>query len=464
MPSYSELQRRHVADAMAQLPGHVERLSWSAERLAAHRTEALRRLVMTVLTRSPWHRRRLAGFDPTRLDVDGLAALPVMTKDDLMGNFDDIVTDRRLHLDALETHIEGLTEDAYLYDRYHVVASGGSSGRRGVFVYDWDEWTTFYLGCFRYELRQQQLERDEHPEPFVTAAVAAGRASHATKAIFQTFSSPEDHVIEGLPVTLPIDEIVDGLNRIQPDVIMIYPSALLSLANEAAAKRLQISPRRIRVGAEPLLPEIREAAEQAWGVPVLNTYGASEAGGMGSSCGYGPGLHLVEDLTIVEAVDEAGHPVEPGVRSAKLYVTNLFNYTLPLIRYELTDEVTLTGEPCPCGSGHRVIDDPQGRLDDTFRYGDLEVHPLVFRSPLGLHRHIVEYQVHQTSRGADIALCCTGPVDLDGLRAVVVAKLDTVGLRDAEVTITTVEHLARQDTGKLKRFIPLKPALAAVPS
>ena len=461
MPSYGELQRLHVADAMAQLPAQIERLGWSAERLGAHRRDALRRLVAAAQLRSPWHRNRLRDVDPTRLDEEGLAALPVMTKDDLMGNFDDIVTDPQVRLDVLEAHLEGLAEDAYLLDRYHVIASGGSSGRRGVFVYDWDEWTLFYLGIARSELWRQQVEQGERPGPVVTAAVAAGRASHASKAMFQTFSSP-NQLIRPLPVTLPIDAIVDGLNEIQPDVLMSYPSALLGLAHEAAAGRLRISPRRIRVGAEPLLPEIRLAAEQTWGVPVLNIYGASEGGGMGVSCGYGPGMHLVEDLTIVEAVDDAGRPVGPGERSAKLYLTNLYNTTLPLIRYELTDEVTLTGEPCPCGSAHRVISDPQGRLDETFRYGDLAVHPLVFRSPLGLRRHIVEYQVHQTTRGADVALCCTGPVDLNSLCAELIAKLAAVGLDDPEVTVTAVEHLTRQDTGKLKRFVPLKPTLVGL--
>src|SRR5438874_12706219 len=121
---------------MAQLPGQVERLGWSAERLAAHRREALRLLVGTAQIRSPWHRRRLRGVDPDRLDEEGLAALPVMTKDDLMGNFDDIVTDPKVRLDVLETHLEGLVEDAYLLDRDHVVASGGSSGLAGGFVLD----------------------------------------------------------------------------------------------------------------------------------------------------------------------------------------------------------------------------------------------------------------------------------------------------------------------------------------
>ena len=41
MPSYEELQRRHVAEAMAMaLPGQVERLSWTEEQLAAHRRDA----------------------------------------------------------------------------------------------------------------------------------------------------------------------------------------------------------------------------------------------------------------------------------------------------------------------------------------------------------------------------------------------------------------------------------------
>src|SRR6266436_5075795 len=65
-------------------------------------------------------------------------------------------------------------------------------------------------------------------------------------------------------------------------------------------------------------------------------------------------------------VSSRGHPVPPGERADKIYVTNLFNHTLPLIRYEITDEVTLLDEPCRCGSGHRLIADPQGRLDDTF--------------------------------------------------------------------------------------------------
>jgi phenylacetate-CoA ligase len=453
MATYEELHNRHVRDLRTMLPEHLERLRWPAERLAEHRRRELRRLILSARHYSPWHRQRLAEVDVDRLDESGLAQLPVMTKDQLMDNFDGIVTEERLNLDRCNAHLESLTEDAYLFDRYHVVASGGSTGRRGVFVYDWFGWITMYLGMKRYELQRQANERRDHQGPVVLAAVAAGRASHASKALLQSFGSA-DFVMRGVPITRPVDEIVAGLNDIDPDVVFAYPSALLPLAEEARAGRLRIRPRRILVGAEPLLPEIRETAEATWGVPVLNHYGSSEAGGMGISCGAGSGLHLVEDLSIIEAVDENGRPVAPGERSAKVYMTNLYNHTLPLIRYEITDEVTLTPGTCPCGSAHRLIEDPQGRLDESFRYGDLVVHPLVFRSPLGLCRDVVEYQVRQTPHGADVVVRCQGRPDLGALEAEITAKLVTAGLVGADVRVRAVDHLDRQDTGKLKRFVP----------
>ena len=62
------------------------------------------------------------------------------------------------------------------------------------------------------------------------------------------------------------------------------------------------------------------------------------------------------------------------------------------------------------------IEDPQGRLDDIFVYDDgLSVHPHLFRSALGHHREILEYQVRQTRSGVTIGLVTVGPVDVETL-------------------------------------------------
>ena len=455
MADYETLRQKHVADMTSLIPEHVQRLSWPAERLQGEREDRLRELVRAAKKGSKWHRERLADVDPEELREEDLQSLPVMTKDDLMANWDEIVTDDRLTLDSVEAHIESLTKDAYLHDRYHAVASGGSSGRRGVFVWGWDSWSICYLGMVRWILWDRLNDAELAAAPLVGAVVAAELASHMTSTVFQTFSSPTI-TVHRFPVTLSLEQIVAGLNQVQPTVLSGYPSALYQLTHEARAGNLGISPKRVAATSEPLLPEIRAALEETWGAPVGNVWGTSEGGGTGTSCGRGKGMHLTDDLLIIEPVDEEGGPVPPGARSAKVYLTNLYNPTLPLIRYEITDEVTLLDEPCPCGSAHRRVDDIQGRLDDCFVYAvGLTVHPLIFRSPLGRERNIVEYHVRQTDNGAAIAVRCVGEVDITGLRRKIIHELAELGLKDPEVSITPVERFERTGMGKLKRFFPL---------
>jgi phenylacetate-coenzyme A ligase PaaK-like adenylate-forming protein len=448
--SYEDLRQRHVRAQAALLPQHLERISWSADHLAHERRVRLRDLLRVSVDRSPWHRKRLAGIDPDRFDAADLPSLPTMTKDDLMAHFDDIVTDPRLTLAAVETHLEGLHDTPdYLLEQYHAIASGGSSGTRGVFLFDWAGWATKYLGWIRYLVRYLGTHQ------FSMAVVAAGKASHGSRALLQTFTDAGGVTIHSLPITLPFERIVAGLNALQPDVVCGYPTAVRHLAAAAEAGSLTIAPQAIATGGEPLLPEIRAAAEAAWGVAVHNWWLSSEGGPMGISCGWGSGMHLSEDLLIVEPVDIQGEPVPAGVRSAKVYLTNLFNTALPLIRYELTDEVTLLEGACRCGSAHRRVADVEGRLDDSFVYpAGVVVHPHVFRSALGRERGIIEYQVRQTPHGAAIHLRLAGRIDLRRLRLGVVSQLASLGLHEPVVTLTPVQCLERQATGKLKRFVP----------
>jgi phenylacetate-CoA ligase len=97
-------------------------------------------------------RRAILDVDLTTLDADDLRQLPVMTKDDLMGNFDAIVTDPDVRLADVNAHIAKLDGDAYFRDQIHAVASGGSSGVRGVFVWGWDAWATVQLTAMRRSL------------------------------------------------------------------------------------------------------------------------------------------------------------------------------------------------------------------------------------------------------------------------------------------------------------------------
>jgi phenylacetate-coenzyme A ligase PaaK-like adenylate-forming protein len=168
-------------------------------------------------------------------------------------------------------------------------------------------------------------------------------------------------------------------------------------------------------------------------------------------------MHLNEDIAVCEPIDIGGLPVADGTPAAKLLVTNVVNRVLPLIRYELTDEVTFLAEPNPDPWTGRRIADVQGRLDDMFTYATgVVVHPHVFRSALGRRQGILDYQVRQLPRGADIAIRTTEPVNLQDLTGELVGVLTHLGLGHPEVSIRVVADFNRQaGTGKLRRFVPL---------
>src|SRR5262249_19457270 len=153
MTDYEGLRQQQIARLRKLRPEYLARLTWPVERLQAERQMRLRALVAHAKARSAWHHRRLATVDVERLREADIRTLPVMAKDDLMEHFEEIVTDRRLTRDVVEAHLNGLTRDAYLLDEYHVCASGGSSGRRGIFVYDLDAWVVTYLSYYRFTLR-----------------------------------------------------------------------------------------------------------------------------------------------------------------------------------------------------------------------------------------------------------------------------------------------------------------------
>ena len=454
----SPRRRRHLAEVAARLPDHLKRLSWTAEQLAEERQTKLRETLAYAKERAPWYRERLAGVDVDTFTVDDLQSLPTMTKADVMSNWDEIVTDPRLNLaDAnanITAKLRGETTDYYYLDEYEFFATGGSSGTRGVFIWGWNEFIEIACATFRYQ------RRDEPPESLtgrrLLAVIEARESVHASAFLFSVSTDPDEEV-RLFPADTPIATLVAELNDAQPTHINGYASAVELLAEEALAGRLKISPNRVTCNSEPLFERAREAAMQAWGVKINNMWGSVEVGLLGVECDAHEGMHWSDDLAISELVDADNRPTNDPERIEKVLVTPLFARSMPLFRYELTDVAIPYDKPCSCGAIYPLIKEVRGRSDDAFHYADdLLVHPIVFRTPLGQDPMIEQYQVHQTERGADIAIITRGTVDMDRLRTELVQALAAQGLAEPEITITEVEALQRhKETGKMRRFIPL---------
>ncbi|MEK6574489.1 MAG: hypothetical protein AABZ58_09285, partial [Chloroflexota bacterium] len=99
---------------------------WTRPQLEAYQAEALRRLREYAYAHSPFYQRFHRGlFDRP------LHELPVLTKAMLMEHFDEVVTDRSVHLEAVRAFAGERLEGRLFLDRYWVTATSGSSGQPG---------------------------------------------------------------------------------------------------------------------------------------------------------------------------------------------------------------------------------------------------------------------------------------------------------------------------------------------
>lgn len=448
--SYERLRAAHVEAVQGAMEDHIGRLDWSREQIDRHQTERLRSLLAYARERSPFHARRLRGIDPSVITAADLAGVPMMTKAEAQDDWNDIVTVPDLTRADAERILASQLWFSYTPTDRQIFSSGGSSGVRGVYVWDWDFFVS--IACLAWRLQAREERRAPHASAKL-AVLAAGMPPHASTPLFDIPTAPGMETIV-IPAGAPIDETVAAVAAAKPTHLVGYATVVGQLARASLAGRLDIRPVRVSTNSEPLLDEDRQAIREAWDAPVHNLWGSTEIGVQAVGCARGEGLHVCEDEVVLERVDEDGAPVGRDEPAARTLATGLANRTFPFIRYDLGDQVTWLPGQCPCGSRFARVADIGGRRDDDFRYGNVAIPASVFRHVLGTDARISEYQVHQTACGAGVLVVGTPAVD--ALASALSAALHRHGLSDAEIEIRVVDRLQRHEsTGKLKRFVPL---------
>jgi len=446
------LSARMSAELAWRLGQYTQRVGWDAGQLAAHQRDRLRALLAHAAEHSPFHAARLRGLDLERLELTELARLPVMTKSQMMADFDDVVTDRRLSRRLAERHLAASArQPGLLLDQYVCLASGGSSGLRGIFVQTLGEFADFVTSLVRPGYARALAAGGAPPGGLVLGIVAAASPVHSSGFGAAVAAGPPVTLIPA-PATLPLPEIIARLNAAQPPALLGYASKLAELAREQLAGRLRITPRSVTSIAELLTPADRAVIERAFAVPVIDGFVSTE-GLAGHSEPGGSVLRFASDMCLAELVGEDNNPVPAGVPSAKVLVTNLHNLTQPLIRYELTDRFTRPQATPAADWLHASID---GRADEVFRYGSAAVHPHVIRSALAGEAAAREYQVRQTGNGIEVACVTGGDLNAAALADRLEHVLRQAGLPGPRVSITLADSITRDpQTGKVRRFIPL---------
>lgn len=449
-----ELRRiETVAGAFAESRAMVARDRWSRERLLAFQRQRFAELVAYATRHSPFYRRLYGGV----LDAAAVVPekLPTTTKAALLESYDDLVTDRRLRLSDLTAHLAKLDGDELYLGDLRVMASSGSSGPTAPYVYDGAAWRTVIATMLRVADTVGLRPRIPRVR---TVNITAPEGKHMTFRATATLDVGMHRTLR-TSATLPIDRLVAELNAHKPEFLSAYPSIAAMLATEQLEGRLRIKPRVIVTSSELRTAEMTQRIREAFGVAPHDLYALTETGLVAIECEAHSGMHLFEDTCLYEAVDENNRPVPPGVRGARVLVTNLFNRTQPIIRFEVGDLVTLDDAPCSCGRTTLRLKGIDGRSDDVLSFagrngGAVPVHSIHLHTSLAGISAVRDYQITQYPDRLLVSVVLSTAADGEATRRRVQRsvreQLATVGVGDVRIDVEPVAMLAREGAGKLK--------------
>jgi phenylacetate-CoA ligase len=200
------------------------------------------------------------------------------------------------------------------------------------------------------------------------------------------------------------EQRVRNLLDIRATVLLSTPTYALRLADVARELGFDLATSEIRVtihAGEPgaSIPATRAAIEAAYSATCFDHTGMTELGPTGHSCPQRDGIHLVESEFIFEVLDETGHPAEEG----ELIATNLGRWGMPLIRYRTGDRVSVSREPCSCGSPFmKLLGGIRGRVDDMFTVRGVNLYPSQVEDIVRRHAQVTEFLIeHRHVRQMD---------------------------------------------------------------
>ncbi len=286
-----------------------------------------------------------------RVDFLKFQSIPILTKDIMRKNLNNLTS-------------RDIKKRNWFYD-----SSGGSTGEPVKFIQDFkyknmgnavlSKYASDFLGIDYFNDKKIVLWGSERD---------LLKGSIDIKAKFQNWLENTVFLNSFLMDVKKMDSYIKKINSFKPVYIKAYASAIYQLSKYIKDKKIKMhSPRVIITSAEVLEPQMRKTVEGVFNTKIYNFYGSRENLAIAAECKRG-NLHSFPYWTVLEVVDEKGGLVKPG-KSGKVLVTNLHNFSMPFIRFEIGDLATTGSKNCKCKKPGDLIKSIVGRTTGVmYRY------------------------------------------------------------------------------------------------
>ncbi len=183
-------------------------------------------------------------------------------------------------------------------------------------------------------------------------------------------------VMTGSGANTPTRRQIEIIKAWKINVILGFPSYLRHMAL-IAKEEMGIDPKSlgIRLLGTHLGMENRELIEDLWGAPAFDMYGTHESGMLAAECQHQTGMHVMEDAFILEMADPETGKILPDGEKGTTYITTLYKYGAPQIRFNVNDISAFHTDTCPCGNTMRRLKRIFGRNDNMIKLRGVNVFP-----------------------------------------------------------------------------------------
>lgn len=435
MPAHKWLIRRRARAIYFEL----KRTEWlSREDMTDLQLRKLQRLIQHVSVHVPYYREKFAelGINPDEINsLADVRALPLLGKPDVRKHlYFDLFSDTHRKRDMHKIATSGSTGEPFVTyaDRYQLEVRFATTLRAL-------EWTGWRFGDKQARLWHQTIGMSK------TQVVRERIDSLFMRRLFVP-------AFEMSPETL--EQFVGTISKWQPVLVDGYAESLNFLAQYVSSGgSTSFSPKAVMSSAQALPAQSRSAIEQGLATRVYDKYGSREFSGIAYECEAGIDHHVMDESYLVEVLVD-GRPAEPG-ETGEIVITDLNNFSVPLIRYRVGDLAVAVDEsvPCPCGRGLSRIGRIEGRTQAIVHCADGTWLPSAFflhyfKDYDFLIRH---FQIRQTQPGKFDLLIVKGPQWTETGEAALLAELSEF----TGSTPVTVEYVSEIPLGRTGKRTPI---------
>jgi phenylacetate-CoA ligase len=250
--------------------------------------------------------------------------------------------------------------------------SGGTTGLPRPMLYaPRDREVMAILGGRRFALHGVQ----PGDRMMVTYSLGLGNGGMAPREAIWRYSGAVP-IMTGSGASTPTRRQIEIAKAWGINVILGFPSYLRHLAI-VAKEEMGIDPHSLGIRAlgSHLGQEDRQRIEELWNAPCHDAYGTHESGMMAAECGERSGMHIQEDAVILEIADTQTGELLPEGEKGAVYITTLYRWGAPQIRFNINDVSRIIPGPCACGGTFRRLDRIFGRNDTMVKLRGVNVFP-----------------------------------------------------------------------------------------